>query len=554
MKNFKTTVLAISIVASISGCQSMHSGSFEDVNKEADKIVNPTIDNLKGELKPQRAAIGREFRGQHYVDVNDYELGIVDNRKLPPIFRQHAHMTSSNAAPVSIEQFAAEIFQSYKVIVDVSDPALQQVTSEGEVPPTPSNIGVTADTTGSIQPAVLREQEQSSFGMPLMKLKSFEFSGTLEELLDYVSVLNNIKWKFDEEAGKIYIIKHEIATFFVYDFSHERTLESRITTETNVEGGDSTGGSQKQLEQTEILTPWDDVKNTVETMIGDSGSASFDRKTGLVSVSSSDYIISRVGNYIDEINDASTQEISIAFHLVRVKVNEGNEKSINVNYLNNLLKGKFAVAGGLGELSPDILGNASSLQEVTKGNFLTLGDGSFQALIGALNTIGTASVDAYDYVDMLNNEVYNNQGSKNQEFIASIERSVSNNDNGRDTVTTERDVAVDGLNLSLKPRIIGDRIVLDYSISSSTFDGFVDAGLGSGLEGIKLKNDSTLDLSHKAILRNGQTRVLVASSKEEKTSNAEGPVSHKAWLLGGNESDLVQKEVTLITVTASYVN
>ena len=155
---------------------------------------------------------------------------------------------------------------------------------------------------------------------------------------------------------------------------------------------------------------------------------------------------------------------------------------------------------------------------------------------------------------MLNNEVYNNQGSKNQEFIASIERSVSNTDTGRDTVTTERDVAVDGLNLSLKPRIIGDRIVLDYSISSSTFDGFVDAGLGSGLEGIKLKNDSTLDLSHKAILRNGQTRVLVASSKEEKTSNAEGPLNHNAWFLGGNESDVVQKEVTLITVTASYSN
>jgi len=155
---------------------------------------------------------------------------------------------------------------------------------------------------------------------------------------------------------------------------------------------------------------------------------------------------------------------------------------------------------------------------------------------------------------MLNNEVYNNQGSKNQEYIASIERSRSNNDNGQDTVSTERDVAVDGLNLSLKPRVIGDRISLEYNISSSSFDGFVDAGLGSGLEGIKLKNESTLDLSHKAILRNGQTRVLVASAKEAKTSNSEGPLTHKAWFFGGNESDRVQKEVTLITVTAYYNN
>lgn len=554
MKNFKYTALAASIAFVISACSSTHTESFDDVNKNAENVVGPTIENLKGELKPQRQVLGQEFMNEHYVDPNNYDLGIVNSRKLPAIFEKESHMRSGIEAPMSIEQFAAEIFQAYKVIVDVSDPALQQQDSSGGVtPPTASNIGVTADITGVIKqekPAV----EFSNFNKPLMKLRDFEFTGTLEELLDYVSVLNNIKWKFDQDSGKVYLIKHEIATFFVYDFMHDRTLKSKITTETSVEGGDSTGGSQKKSEQREELTPWEDVIKTVETMMGDSGSASFDRKTGLIALSSSDYIISRIGSYINKINDASTQEIDISFHLVRVKVDEGNEKSINVNYLNNLISGKFAVDAGLGELSPDILGGKSVLQEVTKGNFLAAGDGSFQALLGALNSVGTTSIDAYDYVSMLNNEVYNNQGSKNQEYIASIERSTSNSDNGQDTVSTERDVAVDGLNLSLKPRVIGDRVVLDYTISSSSFDGFVDAGLGSGLEGIKLRNESTLDLSHKAILRNGQTRILVASAKEESTSNSEGPLTHKAWFFGGNESDRVQKEVTLITVTASYKN
>jgi hypothetical protein len=554
MKKLKYTAIAASVFVILSGCSTTHTESFDNVNKDAENVVGPTIESLKGELKPQRQVLGQEFLNEHYVDPDDYDLGIVDSRKLPSVFQKDAHMLSSKESPMSIEQFAAEIFQAYKVIVDVSDPALQQQEGSEATPPTTSKLGVSADITGVIKKEEPESAEFSNFNAPLMKLRDFEFTGTLEELLDYVSVLNNIKWKYDQQTGKVYLIKHEIATFFVYDFMHERTLDSRITTETNVEGGDSTGGSQKQSEQREELTPWEDIKKTVETMIGDSGSASFDRKTGLISLSSSDYIISRVDNYIKKINDASTQEIDISFHLVRVKVDEGNEKSLNVNYLNNLLSGKFAVDMGLGELSPDILGGKSVLQEVTKGNFLTAGDGSFQALIGALNSVGTTSIDAYDYVTMLNNEVYNNQGSKNQEYIASIERSTSNNDNGQDTVSTERDVAVDGLNLALKPRVIGDRVVLDYTISSSSFDGFVDAGLGSGLEGIKLRNESTLDLSHKAILRNGQTRVLVASAKEESTSNSEGPLTHKAWFMGGNESDRVQKEVTLITVTASYKN
>jgi len=553
MKNLKYTAIAASILVVLAGCSSTHTDSFNNVNKEAADVVGPTIENLKGELKPQREILGQEFRNQNYVDPNDYELGIVNSRRLPSVFSSEAHMLSSETSPMSIEQFAAEVFEAYKVIVDVSDPALQQSSSDKNEP-TSSRNGVTADVTGVIKPVEAAKEDVSNFNTPLMKLKNFEFTGTLQELLDYVSVLNNIKWKFDQDTGKVYLIKHEIATFFVYDFLNERTLDSRITTETQVEGGDASGGSQKQLEQREELKPWEDIKNTIETMVGDSGSASFDRKTGLITLSSSDYIISRVENYINKINEASTQEISIAFHLVRVKVDEGNEKSINVNYLNNLLKGKFAVEAGLGELAPDILGSTPVLQEVTKGNSLTIGDGTFQALMGALNSVGTATVDAYDYVEMLNNEVYNNQGSKNQEYIASIERSRSNNDNGQDTVSTERDVAVDGLNLSLKPRVIGDRISLEYNISSSSFDGFVDAGLGSGLEGIKLKNESTLDLSHKAILRNGQTRVLVASAKEAKTSNSEGPLTHKAWFFGGNESDRVQKEVTLITVTAYYNN
>lgn len=554
MKSFKYTALAATLAVALAGCSSTHSGSFSAVNDDAVKSVDSTVESLKDELKPQRQVLGKEYRNRGYVDPNNYDIGIVNTRKLPQVFQNESHMQSNEDSPMSIEQFAAEVFEAYKVIVDVSDPELQRSSDNQSANGSSTGLGVTADITGSIQPLEPTSAEQSNFDKPLMKLKNFEFTGTLEEMLDYVTVLNNLKWKFNPDNGKVYLIKHEIATFAVYDFAHDRTLNSTITTQTKVDGGDASGGSQKQFEQKETLSPWEDIKNTVETMIGDNGSASFDRKSGLINVSSSDYIISRVENYINKINDASSQEINIAFHLVRVIVDEGNEKSINVSYLNNLLKGKYAIDAGLGELSPNILGNSASLQEVTKGNFLTIGDGTFQALIGALNTIGTAKVDAYDYVEMLNNEVYNNQGSKNQEYIASIESTPSNTDNGEDTVSTERDVAVDGLNLSLKPRVIGDRIVLDYSISSSTFDGFVDAGLGSALEGVKLKTESTLDLSHKAILRNGQTRVLVASAKEESTSNSEGPLDHKLWFMGGNESDAVKKEFTLITVTASYKN
>jgi hypothetical protein len=556
MKYSKLSALSLSVITALlaGGCSSSHTGSFSDVHGEAVKLSEPTISDLKRELKPRKKTIGQEFTGQHYVDPNDYEISYIDERDLPTVFNEPAHMIVENKNEVSLDVFAAHIYDGYRVVIDVSDPNLKETGSdEAKFTPAALGTGINADTTGPVQPFA-GDTEENETKSDLIKLKPFEFGGTLKELLDYVSVLNNFKWKYDEETNKIFFVKYEIETFYIYDFANQRNMEERVTTQTQQEGGDVTGGNQSQFEQQEQITPWQDIQGTVNSMVGDNGSAAFDRKNGLVTVLSSDYILSRVGRYVKELNDLSTTEVSVAFHMIRVKVNESNAKSINVNYLNNLISGDYAIEAGMGILSPNIVDNASTLSELTQGNFLQASDGTFSALFGFLNNVGSATISAFDHVDILNNEYYTKSSTENQEYISSIEREQSNDSSGEDLITTETDVAVDGINIRIKPRVIGDRVQIEYGLSNSTFDGFVDAGLGTGLEGVKLQNNSGFAVSHKAIVRNGQTRVVLATAQEDKTSSSQGPWDHNFWMFGGNENDSTDKEVTIITVTAYYDN
>ena len=108
--------------------------------------------------------------------------------------------------------------------------------------------------------------------------------------------------------------------------------------------------------------------------------------------------------------------------------------------------------------------------------------------MGFLNNIGTAKVAYETQVEIYNNGSFNDQDIVSREYIASIERSNFTTGVGQQNVSTERDEAIDGVNLSLRPRIIDDAITLEYSVSNDNFIRFEDAGLGAGFEGIKLKN------------------------------------------------------------------
>jgi hypothetical protein len=562
MKGTNIALSAIAVSITLAGCSSTHSPSFDKTQKGATKIAGDVYDELSRDLTPIKRAVGIVYEDSSIIDVDNYTVIPEDNRALPKVFDNPISINKKDET-ITLQDLASVLYVSQKIVIDTSSPDLDISLEEDEAAISqglPNPQGVTADITGNFGPTIANTKVGSEIVTRSegFELKPFSFNGSIRELLDYTAIANNIKWRYDEKRNRVYFFKYEIRKFFVHDFSSEEKYQSVITNKTSSESNGTSAGSNKSLTSKNDMNPWKDLETSVNAMKSKKGIATFDPRTGMVMVRDNDYVLSRIEDYIESLNDTSTREIVIEFRMINAKVSENNYKGVNVNYLNGKLHdksfGSFSMDTGIGTLSPDIPSGLGTLQELASGNYLTLANDTFSALMGMISEVGTAKVDAYEYVSMMNNDTYANQNSKNREYISSMEKSSSSSSDGRDNISTEKDVAVDGLNISIKSRVIDDRILLDYSIASSMFDGFVDAGLGSGLEGIKLKNDSTKDIKNKATLKNGETRILVASSKTDESTSTQGLFDDAFWWFGGDEREDTLKDVTFVTVTAYYNN
>jgi hypothetical protein len=81
-----------------------------------------------------------------------------------------------------------------------------------------------------------------------------------------------------------------------------------------------------------------------------------------------------------------------------------------------------------------------------------------------------------------------------------------------------------------------------------------DAGLGTGLEGVKLKRDSSLDLNNIAYLNNGETRVIEVFQEKGESTSTQGPLDAALWFFGGKEQRDKKKSAIIVTISAYYNN
>ncbi|MEG3764895.1 hypothetical protein [Alteromonas sp. 14N.309.X.WAT.G.H12] len=578
MTFFNKTKISLAIAGAIllGGCANTHSPDVSKALSDVEKEFEGGYDEQVKKIRPYRNEIGREHNEVSFLDVNDYEIISEDDRRLPTQFDLSVVIGDDiEGEPdlFTLDSFAAMIYKTTGIVVDVSSPDLSvlsknkkkegaSLNSSSELgSPTLRAQGVRSDSVQSYNPAqdVLGGEKSNDNDRDELKLKHFEYNGDLRGLLDYVSILNGIKWKYDEETKRAYMYAYDTKSFFIHDFSDDMELTSEITTTTDQDTDSTSGGSSKTTTRSSDLKSWDNIKDDVENMLTDGvGRAGFDRKYGLITVTDSDFVLNRVKNYVDKKNQAFGRTVILDIQFIQFTYSEGDDKSISQASLNDSLEsnilGSFDLDLGTGPMAADISGNLSTLQEMMSGNFLTLATESQEILLGMLNSIGTAKTSFKTQVEILNNDSISDQKVTNQEYIDSIERSTYGDDDDSDSYSTEKGVAVDGVNLTARVRIVGDEILLNYTISSSDFYGLDDAGLSSGLEGISLKNEGSLNLDQTVTLKNGIPKIVKFTHENDETVDSQGLFSHMTWFLGGNEDLDVSKSATIVTVTAYYDN
>jgi hypothetical protein len=563
MKGFKTIIAASVTLATLAGCSTSHTPSFQEARKKVESNTNKTFDEQIAAIKKERPDIGVIKRGFTYINPNDYSLDAGDDRRLPDNFYEDIYLKQkADNSPYSVDELAAVIFESHGVHLDTSSSDLrvlsgQSLGSSSGLEPQ----GVTGDSAGEYSNVVdlIGENDTSSSRDELL-LKPFTYKGSLKDALDYVVMMNGLKWTYNPTFKKAYLYVNETREFFIHSFSSEQEKSTTITNSTKQDAESTQGGSQKEFKRSEKIEAWKNIEDTVLSMVDDENgeTVSFDRKTGMIIATANDHSLAKIDSYIKKINETSMREINVTMSMVTFEYNEQDYKGLNINQLNtglqNNLFGSFDVSAGLGSMSPDINGGLSAVQEIAGGNFMSLTNGPFNALMGFLNTVGTAEVGFDVAINVMNNENYTHQKVRNEEYISSIERQSFREGGGQDNVTTKKDVAVDGVNMTVRPRITGDLVTLEYDISISDFIDLISAGSSANLEGVKLKKDGAFNVNHIAKLRNGVPHVIQVIQEEEQSTESQGLLDDALWFLGGHERRKQNKSVILVTLTATFDN
>ena len=571
---FKKSLLVVSLGLLTFGCSTTHTKKFEDEHLRTKEMFDKEFPDYVKKATPKQDQIGQEHEG-FYVADDEYFIERQEEEILPIEFNMDTaisfdeYIKEEEDIPANL--VSSQIFKKTGIKVEfaVDMQAFNNTANNmganvaGALPASPlqaivPQAGIGQDSTGAFGLNNMQNTERNQF-----KIRPFEYEGQLRDVLDYIGVVNNLKWKYDESSDKVFFYEQAVETFYIFEQAIEIRADNTITTRTNAQGGGGGGqqgaqmGNNQQMEFRKEENAWEDIEEELEQMLSTRGKIAFNTRQGTVVVQDNDFVLSQIRDRIEKINAEARRTVTIDFSIVNVKIDDSNNLGINWSYVNDSLKssllGGFDLTTGLGNLSNSLenatIGQLGTLDPLYNGNYFGIQtNDNFNVLLGILNQLGSVNISTRTTFPTLNNHPMSFQITQNADYVASIDRE-TNNETGDENVSTEIDTVKDGVTLTVTPRIIGEEVRLEYSMSLNVNDGLVQA---PGVDGVQLPRESNKDFNQSIIASNGQTTVVMAYQKEDSKTSSQGPFSDTLWFLGGNESYSTDKEIVVITATPFF--
>lgn len=531
-KKIKLIAVVVSSViglGSIAGCTSTHSEMYESTYKENKSSLENDFDKYLSEIEKQNTEIGKVYEDSYYIDTSHYYLEKKERKDLPLVMNQNITVNVSEAK--TLKEFSSLMFEYTGLKLNIS--VINNNDSDSK-----KGGSKSSDSTG-----VIFMNAKSDSDSEIM-IQPFSFDGKIKDMIEYVMILNGLKWYYDDNSEQIFVHNQSLKTFFVYEKNKEITTESKLTTSAGKTAGDGvSGGNETRNTIKSEDKVWDTIEDNIKVLLSSKGKVSFNPRIGKILVQDNDYVLSKIGHYIDELNSEFKRKIYIDVSFLNVKMSKDKKAAINWNYVNKALE-----STALGDFSAN-LGLGPSFESLSfGGNMLDIKTAKgLNFLAGMLSTVGSVSFDNNMNVQTLNNSPISFQISSNQDYIKEASKE-QDDQNGDTTYSYETDTIKDGTTITLTPKIIGDEILIDYSLALNSHDGFAE----SPVEEIMLKKESNKNINQTFTSRNGQTNVLFTFSKNNKKTSSQSPFGDNFWFIGGNESSEGSKEVVVITATPYF--
>lgn len=472
---------------------------------------------------------------------------------LPSRFEGTAGITLVRSSPASLREVASAITEHTKipVVLAAAAPAGQSQQAEASAPPTPGfAAGPVPDdfpmqeALAQLSPASPAQSITANFNVPEGSM-ALNYSGPLSGLLDIVASNFNVAWR--HQSGRIILDTVVTRSFDVPALAMTAGLNFQV-------GTSGSGSSTQQATSESSSNVFEELNEGLQSLVGE-GSFNVNRTTGVVTVTSTPAIASRVGSFISEMNAKLANQVAVSIKVYSVTLHDAEEFDLDVQGLFNKA-GHYGLAlgsGGSGGIVPATGGSAGPGLGWALLNTNSEWSGS-NALVSALSTRGDVSVVTTAAVTTVSGVPVPLQVGEERDYVKEI---TSTPVEGSDPqISFATDTVSTGFSLQVIPRVErnGD-VLLQYGINISELTGANDGFDHFSIAGneVMLKRVNQRNFIQQARIPNNNTLVLAGFEQVRNESIKRGVGRANFPLFGGGGRSALKREIIVIMITPTVL-
>ena len=527
--------MTLALVTALSGCENPERAraEIESRLRRADELA------AQAALPAAPAAVGT-------VAMHD---GIwVGGRSVRSLHGDPLPAKAEGAGAVVLNSAGAPL-QLKEIVTEIS--AQTGLPVEWEEAPTPANAAASPNSGANQNPQADAAGKLPPTGMAVA------WSGPLSGLLDGVAVYFGMQWDF--RGGQLRLFRNEVRTFTLAALPSNSTVKAGINTSrksggtggaaAGAGGGEGASGSMLQdISNETTIKLWDDIRDTVQSMIPSGGKLTMSPATGTVTVVAPPGNMRRIAAYIEEQNERITRQVTVSVRVLRVDIHDNYDLGLSLTTVFQRLSGQYAV----NLVGPGPAGVAAgTAASYTLSGLRTLDGGkqqvNGQAVIDALQVMGKVALVTEASVTTLNGQAAPVSVAEERNYVAAAATTVGGTLFNSQTQLTPATL-VTGFNMQILPRILENgEVLLQYGLSLSDLKSLDEFGDTSSK--VQLPDVNVRSFLQQAILRSGDLLVLAGYQSTTDAVDDRGLPGIGASPLGGSIASSRSRSVIVIMMT-----
>jgi len=377
--------------------------------------------------------------------------------------------------------------------------------------------------------------------------QSLQYSGSLYDLIDQLAAHYRYDWYYKD--GIVIFFRYVSKTYEIHQLPTKHEIRSTVKSDSQPgsKGGSSDAGNSysaainSDVSASATLDHWADLKNNLETIVGDDGEVTISQSTGSVTVTTTRTILKQVDRYIADLNEEMTRQIVIRVRVASVTISEGQQFGLEMNGVFNSLVDDFSV-----EMRPvaNAFPNASAELSAT---ILNAGGGfnGSELLLQALSQKGEVSLVTSSTVQTQNHVPAPVQAATTNSYLAEVETTITND--GLTSKSLIPGAVTTGFMMTVLPNILDDgRILLEFNGSISELLELTV--FGDGENNIQLPQISQIGFSNRSFVASGETLVLSGFERIAKSYNKQTSGPAGIPVLGGGVHGSKEKQTIVVII------